>query len=133
MCRIAINEAFKLFRRKAVEQRHLRVIASERDGSTEVEPEDSRYQEIQESLAQLSDLDRTILVLKYHEGLSYDEIAAAMECAPGTVASRLNRARARLREKLGDFGESMEEPVGLRHQKGRGQGRNTAGPSGAQP
>jgi len=43
---------------------------------------------------------REVVVLKYREGLSYDEISRALGCAPGTVASRLNRALAALEEKL---------------------------------
>ena len=43
---------------------------------------------------------REVVVLKYREGLSYDEMSRALGCAPGTVASRLNRALAALEEKL---------------------------------
>jgi len=39
---------------------------------------------------------RAVILLRYFEGLSYDEMAEALECAPGTVASRLNRAHAAL-------------------------------------
>ncbi|MGD0782918.1 MAG: sigma-70 family RNA polymerase sigma factor [Candidatus Aminicenantales bacterium] len=43
---------------------------------------------------------REVVVLKYREGLSYDEMSRALGCAPGTVASRLNRALAELEERL---------------------------------
>lgn len=43
---------------------------------------------------------RMTILLKYFEDLSYDEIAAAMACSKGTVASRLNRAHAILARKL---------------------------------
>jgi DNA-directed RNA polymerase specialized sigma24 family protein len=36
------------------------------------------------------------VLLRYYEGLSYDEIAGAMRCSKGTVASRLNRAHTQL-------------------------------------
>ncbi len=38
--------------------------------------------------------------LRYTEGLSYDEIAQAIGCSPGTVASRLNRAHKMLERRL---------------------------------
>jgi RNA polymerase sigma-70 factor (ECF subfamily) len=43
---------------------------------------------------------RITILLKYFEDLSYDEIAAAMSCSTGTVASRLNRAHRILARKL---------------------------------
>ena len=43
---------------------------------------------------------REVIVLKYVEGLSYDEMSRALGCAPGTVASRLNRALTELGERL---------------------------------
>jgi len=41
---------------------------------------------------------REILVLRHQEGLSYKEIADIAQIRPGTVMSRLARARARLKE-----------------------------------
>jgi RNA polymerase sigma-70 factor (ECF subfamily) len=43
---------------------------------------------------------RMVVVLRYTEGLSYDQIAEAMGCSPGTVASRLNRAHKLLEKRL---------------------------------
>ena len=43
---------------------------------------------------------REILVLRHFEGLSYKEIADIAQIPPGTVMSRLARARAKLREYL---------------------------------
>jgi RNA polymerase sigma-70 factor (ECF subfamily) len=51
-------------------------------------------------MSELDDDDREILVLKHIEGYSYDELAAALGIGSGTVASRLYRARGRLREAL---------------------------------
>jgi RNA polymerase sigma-70 factor (ECF subfamily) len=43
---------------------------------------------------------REILTLRHLEGLSYNEIADIAQLAPGTVMSRLARARARLKQGL---------------------------------
>jgi len=43
---------------------------------------------------------RMAVVLRYTEGLSYDQIAEVMGCSAGTVASRLNRAHKALERRL---------------------------------
>jgi RNA polymerase sigma factor (sigma-70 family) len=43
---------------------------------------------------------RTVLVLRYYEDLSEQEIAAVMACRPGTVKSLAARALAQLRKDL---------------------------------
>jgi RNA polymerase sigma-70 factor (ECF subfamily) len=46
---------------------------------------------------------RMVVVLRYTQGLSYDEIATIMGCAAGTIASRLNRAHKVLERRLSGF------------------------------
>ncbi len=53
-----------------------------------------------EELWQLPAEDRTVLHLFYYEGYSTDEIAAMLSTRPGTVRSRLFRARQRLKTLL---------------------------------
>ena len=55
---------------------------------------------LHEAIERLSPPLRMVVVLRYTEGLSYEEIAEALECTPGTVASRLNRAHKALGQKL---------------------------------
>ena len=48
---------------------------------------------VNEAIGQLPEDLRTAIVLREVEGLSYEEIAAAMDCPVGTVRSRIFRAR----------------------------------------
>jgi len=48
---------------------------------------------------------RMVIVLRYTEGLAYDEIAEALGCSAGTVASRLNRAHKLLERRLAHLRE----------------------------
>ncbi len=43
---------------------------------------------------------RIVIVLRYTEGLSYEQVAEVLGCSPGTVASRLNRAHKALERRL---------------------------------
>lgn len=52
------------------------------------------------ALDQLSDRQRTAVVLRYYEGLTEAETADAMGCATGTVKSLTHRGLARLRPLL---------------------------------
>ena len=55
---------------------------------------------VQKAILSLPDASRAVLVLKEYEGMSYREIADALDIPLGTVMSRLNYARKLLKEKL---------------------------------
>ncbi|GIF13732.1 RNA polymerase sigma factor [Actinoplanes teichomyceticus] len=57
---------------------------------------------VRDALARLGDLDREVLTLTVWEGLRPGEIAQVLGVRPATVRARLARARARLRELVGD-------------------------------
>jgi len=52
------------------------------------------------AMAELPEDLRTAIVLREIDGLSYEEIAAAMDCPVGTVRSRIFRAREAIDRKL---------------------------------
>lgn len=58
-------------------------------------------QQVQHALGELKPKLRWPLLLRYVEGLSYEEIGKVLGCSKGTVASRLNRGHSALSRKLG--------------------------------
>jgi RNA polymerase sigma-70 factor (ECF subfamily) len=62
---------------------------------------------VQTAIADLSPKLRMPILLKYIEGLSYEEIAATLGCSIGTVSSRLNRGHKALARKLSYLRESV--------------------------
>ena len=55
---------------------------------------------VQDVVATLSPEQRVVVVLRYTEGLSYEQIAEILGCTTGTVGSRLNRAHKVLERRL---------------------------------
>lgn len=90
--------------------------ADEDGGDTEIEIADERYspdevyekkemhEAIQKGLDALGEEFRSVLVLREVSGMSYDEIAKALGLDPGTVKSRIFRARKKLCAILTDDG-----------------------------
>lgn len=59
-----------------------------------------RRQYLMRAVQSLDEALRTVIVLRDIQGYSYEEIAQVLRCQVGTVKSRLNRARLRLRALL---------------------------------
>jgi len=60
----------------------------------------SERERLQSAIARLPDEQKALLSLRYGEGLSYDTLAQTLGLNPGTVKSKLNRAKERLRQLL---------------------------------
>ncbi len=65
---------------------------------------------VQKALEALSPNHRAVIVMREVDGLSYKEIAEAMECSEGTIMSRLFHARKKMQEMLRGLVEA-EEPA----------------------
>jgi RNA polymerase sigma-70 factor (ECF subfamily) len=65
---------------------------------------------INAGLRQLPPDQRIVFVLSDVQGMSYEEVADAMQSSLGTVKSRLSRARAKLRDYLLTQTELLHEP-----------------------
>ena len=58
---------------------------------------------IRKALLELAEIYREAIILCDIEGLTYEEIAAALEINIGTVKSRIARGREELRKRLKGF------------------------------
>lgn len=56
--------------------------------------------QLHHSIARLAPEQRMVVVLRYTEGMSYEQIAEILGCSMGTVASRLSRAHKALERRL---------------------------------
>lgn len=63
---------------------------------------------LRQALSTLGDEDRELLLLATWEGLSPSQIASVLEVPPGTVRSRLHRARQGLRDALADADDAND-------------------------
>jgi len=73
---------------------------------SEKKPQEKQYarlevaETVRAAIGELKPKFRLPILLKYIEGLSYEEIASVMGCSKGTVASRLNRGHSQLAKRL---------------------------------
>ena len=101
--RIAVNTAIDLLRKEKrilpgdLEDMHLK---DPRPGPEGIVAQDERIALVQQAVLSLPDASRVVLVLREYEGLSYHEIADALDIPVGTVMSRLNYARRLLKGML---------------------------------
>lgn len=98
--RIASREAFRRLRRERLWAVH----ATDADLAALAQPveppEPAVLATLPDQVASLSPASRAVLLLHYAQGLTLDEIAAALEVPPGTVKSRLAYGLAALRQRL---------------------------------
>lgn len=74
---------------------------------------------LEQALSRLSSIHRAALVLRDIEGLSYEEIGEVLDVPPGTVRSRMVRARESLRKELLEIAkpsnlDELSQPMQLR-------------------
>jgi RNA polymerase sigma-70 factor (ECF subfamily) len=101
--RVAVNEALQHLRKKS--RRESQELTQEPVSRERPEHEQGEAKEVlDQALTRLDPELRSIFVLREVEGLSYGEIAVAIEIPEGTVGSRLNRARRELRHHLTELG-----------------------------
>jgi RNA polymerase sigma-70 factor (ECF subfamily) len=101
--RIAVNAVTDILRkdRRLVPQDAAELdLADPRPGPESRLARDERSALVARAVLSLPEASRAVLVLKEYEGLSYQEVANSLDIPIGTVMSRLNYARKRLKEIL---------------------------------
>jgi RNA polymerase sigma-70 factor (ECF subfamily) len=106
--RIATNAALDFLRREreTVDVDTLSLVSSDEGPEAMVERAE-RGERVRQAVLALPPASRAVLVLREYEGLSYQEIADTLRIPIGTVMSRLNYARNRLRESLAPYLEVL--------------------------
>ncbi len=96
--RVLTNKCIDRIRKKQVEESLLKN-ANIKLESSEISTENDS---LSRAVQGLSEEHKTLIILRFGQGLQVGQIAAILNIAEGTVKSRLHRALARLREILGD-------------------------------
>jgi RNA polymerase sigma-70 factor (ECF subfamily) len=71
------------------------------------------FENVVSALSELTPSQRLSFLLRHYEGMSYDEIANAMNCSSGTVKKGVSRAIGKLRERLSPDTETAETLTSL--------------------
>ena len=103
MYRVVANTCLDALRRRkpSVPMEEYTDLAVSREGNPDEQAENSELgRGIRMAVQELSEKYRMVLVLKDMEGLKYEEVAEILSITPGTVKSRLFRAREKLRKVL---------------------------------
>lgn len=78
------------------------------------------HRAVQQALDRLTPEHREVLLLRQMQGLSYQEIGAALSLEEGTVKSRISRAKRQLRTILAE-GNLLGEPDVIQDRRGAGE------------
>ncbi len=99
---LAINHIRKHSRQASLDEENIEPSSNEPDPFKKMQLDENERRFMQ-AVRELPDQYRIVFILRTFEDLSYEEIAQRLDIAPGTVDSRLYRARRLLVEKLGDL------------------------------
>lgn len=108
--RIGLNEVMSLRRKKSPA-----ILGNLDDGPANVKysnpvAEAERHEMhdiVEEAIVNLDNELRKVLVLREVEGMSYEEIAQALNIPIGTVKTRIHRARMEMRDALADYANGL--------------------------
>ncbi|OGO40353.1 MAG: hypothetical protein A2147_00880 [Chloroflexi bacterium RBG_16_57_8] len=101
--RITVNECFRKHRKvRPVLPLEGIDLPDNKQGLQESVEDRQEYDRLIDAMETLDGKHRSVLVLRYFNDLSYDEIAQAVDAPLGTVKSRINHALRILRSRMGN-------------------------------
>ena len=113
---ILLNLDRRRRRHYGVRRRKLKVLWDHETGRSQIAPAADEAVEVSEwkaslwsQVARLPDGQRQALVLRFSEGLRYDEVAQVLDCPLGTVKSRIFHGLTGLRRLLESRGEEIRQ------------------------
>lgn len=80
---------------------------------------DEQRRRLREAILRLEEKDRVLIILRDVRGLPYEELSRVLRLPQGTVKSRLNRAREKLKRILAGDAELFDR-VSVKEHEGRG-------------
>ena len=98
--RTVVNLANSQSRRRRVERAHLKRLVSSAAAAGVSTPDIATEQAVRSAIGQLPARQRTVVVLRYYEDLTDQQIASVLGWPVGSVKSSLHRAAAVLRQHL---------------------------------
>jgi RNA polymerase sigma-70 factor (ECF subfamily) len=111
LIRLAHNAAIDLIRRRGARERTKENFAAEiiSPFATASDPDEETFrQELSDALAELPPDQRAVVHLKLWEGLTFEEIAAALDISPNTAASRYRYGLDKLCDRLRPIYEEIK-------------------------
>ena len=97
VCRIAKNIAIDRYRKK--KQKIIEDFSTETDISEEV-------MDVRLALIDLPPEQRLPITMMYFDDMTISDISKVLQIPPGTVKSRIHSAKAKMRKRLGDDGQT---------------------------
>ena len=102
--KIATNTVYDYFRKKSTKEEFL-LIDDENSPIETIDPKDTYLDiesknDLEKALNKLKPIHKTILMMYYFEGFSYEEIAGIISAPINTIKTHLFRAKKELKEKI---------------------------------
>ena len=111
LIRIAHNAAIDMMRRRGTRERTKEHLAAEIPSpfAAATDPDETMFrQELSAGLDDLPEDQRSVVHLKLWAGMTFEEIATALEISPNTAASRYRYGIDKLRDRLRPFYEEIK-------------------------
>ncbi len=111
LIRLAHNLAIDALRRRATRQKNYDQLAADTAAlfATSADPDEQAFREtLAQAVGDLPADQRAVLHLKLWEGMTFDQIAEALDISPNTAASRYRYGLDKLRDRLRPLYEEIK-------------------------